>query len=405
MSARGTRRVSDGASHAVGFFILLGFGLAAPVLPLLAGDLGLTAASIGAAVAAFAVGRLLFGLGSLFGLTDMRRMLHLGWLIGGCLLTGAAAVWCALAPDAFQLITARTVQGIGSAMAMLAASIRPFVGDDDDALGRRVGNQQTVFLLGTAIGPVLGGVLAQFAGLHAPFWLTAALALCAIPCGIVAHRLGGAARGARTAAAGGAPAGTRGAVLVSAGGTLAALGIVVAANAMRSGFRTTFFPLWASDTLAMSETLIGIAMSVGALGFLSFAIVGRLVDRLGAAPVLAAGGALLALGSGLVLVYPAVWAAFASMVLATIGASSAIVSASTVILASARGPRRLIAIRDQRVATDAGMFLGPLMVGASMGAWAASGALVVLTVGGAAVCAAAVAVRPGAHTPTQEQST
>ena len=399
-SAR-ARRLSNGASHAVGFFVLLGFGLASPVLPLLAGDLGLTAASIGAAVAAFAVGRLLFGLGSLFGLTDMRRLLHLGWLIGGCLLTAAAAVWCALAPDALQLITARAVQGIGSAMAMLSASIRPFVGDDDDALGRRVGNQQTVFLLGTAIGPVFGGVLGQFAGLHAPFWLTAALALCGIPCGIYAHRLAPSSSGA--VPPGGPPPGAR--LLISAGGTLAVLGIIVIANGIRSGFRTTLFPLWASDVLAMSETLIGVAMSVGALGFLSFALVGRLVDRLGSAFVLAAGGVLLALSSALVLVVPAVWAAFASMVLSTVGASSTIVSASTIILTSARGPQRLIAIRNQRVATDAGMFLGPLLVGVSMGAWSTPGALIALTAGGAAVCAGAFAVRRSAHSTTQEQNT
>ncbi len=389
-----TQRLVNGASHAVGFFVLLGFGLASPVLPLLAGDLGLTVASIGAAVAAFAVGRLIFGLGSLFGLTEMRHMLHLGWLVGGCLLTAAAAAWCALAPDAVQLIAARALQGIGSAMAMLAASIRPFVLDDDDALGRRVGNQQTVFLLGTAIGPIIGGALGQFAGLHAPFWVTAALALCGIPCGLVAHRLG--ARLGTVApdpAVESRPAASR-RLFLAVPATAAALVIVAVANGNRSGFRTTFFPLWGNDVLRMSETMIGVALSVGALGFLSFAVVGRLVDRLGAAPVLAAGGALLALASGLILVFPAVWAGFVSMTLSTIGASSAVVAASTLILAAGRGSRRLIGIRNQRVATDVGMFLGPLLVGVALGGWGYTGALMALTIAGLAVMLAAFAVRP-----------
>jgi MFS family permease len=391
------QRLANGASHAVGFFVLLGFGLASPVLPLLAGDLGLTVASIGAAVAAFAVGRLIFGLGSLFGLTQMRHMLHLGWLVGGCLLTAAAAAWCALAPDAIQLIAARALQGIGSAMAMLAASIRPFVLDDDAALGRRVGNQQSVFMLGTAIGPIIGGVLGQFAGLHAPFWVTAALALCGIPCGLVAHRLGAGAGAVAAEPVTGPRVGTSRRLRVGMPAAAAALVIVAVANADRSGFRTTFFPLWSNDVLGMSETMIGVALSVGALGFLSFAVVGRLVDVLGAARVLAAGGVLLAVASGLVLVFPTVWAGFVAMVLSTMGASSTIVAASTIILAAGSGSRRLIAIRNQRVATDAGMFLGPLLVGVAIGAWGYSGALAALTVVGFAVVFAALAVRPDTH--------
>lgn len=387
----------------MGFLVLLGFGLASPVLPLLADDLGLTVASIGAAVGAFAVGRLLFGAASIFGLTEARHMLHPGWLIGGCLLTAAAAVWCGVAPDAVQLIAARAVQGVGSAMAMLAASIRPFVADDQENLGRRVGNQQTIFLLGTAVGPVIGGALGQFAGLHSPFWVTAALALCAVPFGLLAHRQGRGAEAARNPQIDEPESTSRRAWVVLPVVTLVALAIVTVANGSRSGFRTTFFPIWAHDELGLPETVIGVALGIGALGFLSSAIVGRVVDRFGPLPLLVAGGVILATATGLVLVAPSIPTGFIAMVLSTIGASSAIVGASTLIIRGDSRVERLLAVRNQRVATDLGMLLGPLSVGIALGAWAYDGTLVFLTLVSLAIIAAALIARPG-RTIVREES-
>lgn len=396
-------RLANGASHAVGFFILLGFGMAAPVLPLLAGDLGLTVASIGAAVAAFAVGRLIFGLSSLFGLAEARHMLHLGWLVGGCLLTAAAAAWCAVAPDGIQLVAARAVQGLGSAMAMLAASIRPFIADDQPDLGRRVGNQQTIFQLGTAVGPVIGGALGQFAGLHSPFWVTSALALCAIPCGLLAHRRGLSASSVTRPPQADPQLGRGRMLLAIPGVTVVALVIVTIANGSRSGYRTTFFPIWGHDVLGLPETVIGIALAVGAFGFLSAAIIGPLIDRVGPLPLLVAGGLLLAGSSALVLVLPAVWTGFVSMVLSTVGASSAIIGASTINIRGATGAERLIAIRNQRVATDVGMFLGPLLVGFSMGAFGYPGALWSISLVSLVIVAAALVARPQPYSATREE--
>jgi MFS family permease len=400
-------RIAIAASHAVGFFMLLGFGLGSPVLPLLADELGLTAASIGLAVGAFAIGRLLFGLGSLVGLNRAHHLLHPAWVVCGCVLTAAAAAWCALAPDATQLIVARAVQGVGSAMAMLAASVRPFVGDDRGALGRRVGDQQTVFLLGTAVGPVLGGVIGQFIGLHAPFWATALFALLGIPCGLIAHRFGEspsvmepADRRAARASAG--PGGALRGVGVLPVAIVVALVVVTIANANRSAFRTTLFPIWANDVLGMSETLIGVALSVGALGFLSFSLVGRLVDRLGSRPVVFTAGMLLAVATLLVLLHPAVWTAFVSMVLSTVGASSAIVASSTMLLNDGDRSRRLLAVRDQRVATDAGMFAGPVLIGLAIAAWSYSGAMLALSLAGLVVAAAALLLRPPTRIPQKE---
>ncbi len=396
MPAVPSPRLANGASHAVGFFILLGFGLASPVLPLLADDLGLTVASIGAAVGAFAVGRLIFGIASLFGLTEARHMLHPGWLVGGCLLAAAAAAWCAVAPDAGQLIAARAVQGIGSAMAMLAASIRPFLADDQDGLGRRVGNQQTIFLLGTAIGPVVGGAIGQFAGLHAPFWVTAVLALCGIPCGLLAHRLSLPASAAVTRPARVESGTGRRLWVALPAATVVALVVVSVANGSRSGYRTTFFPIWGHDVLGLPETVIGIALGIGALGFLSSAVVGPLADRFGALPLLVAGALLLAASTAIVLAVPAVWSGFVSMVLSTVGASSAIVGASTISIRAGTGEERLLAIRNQRVATDVGMFLGPVLVGASMGAWGYGGSLWALTAVSLALGVAVLVARPAA---------
>lgn len=386
-----SQHLANLASHAVGFFVLLGFGLGSPVLPLLADDLGLSAASIGVVIGAFAVGRLLFGIASLLGMGGERSLLHPGWMIGGCLLAAAAAAWCAVAPDAAQLIAARALQGVGSAMAMLAASVRPFVGDDEEGIGRRVGDQQTAFLLGTAFGPAIGGVIGGAVGLHAPFWATALFALLGIPCGLIAHRLGGS-RIAENASRNETPApATRPArhLVGLTIGSATALVVVAVANGSRSAYRTTLFPIWGQDVLGMSEALIGVALSVGALGFLSFSLVGRLVDRLGSRPVVVVAGAILAASAALVIVVPAAWAAFVSMALATIGASSAIVASSTVLLSESGVAGRLRAVRNQRVMTDAGMFAGPMLIGVALGAWGYPGAFLSLVVTGTLIGVAA----------------
>jgi EmrB/QacA subfamily drug resistance transporter len=101
-------------------------------------------------------------------------------LVGGTALFGLASIACALAPNAFWLLTGRGLQGVGSAMLMpnsLAILGASFSGE---ARGRSIGIWAAVGAAMAAIGPVLGGGLIDVAGWRAVFLINLPLCLGAI---------------------------------------------------------------------------------------------------------------------------------------------------------------------------------------------------------------------------------
>lgn len=128
-------------------------------LPVLQRDLHATAADLQWVVEAYALflaALILVGgaLGDRFG---RRRIYAIG-----IALFALASVWCGLAPNATQLIIARSVQGIGGALltpgslAIISASF-PAAGR-----GRAIGTWSGFTTITSALGLVLGGFLIQF---------------------------------------------------------------------------------------------------------------------------------------------------------------------------------------------------------------------------------------------------
>jgi MFS family permease len=84
--------------------------------------------------------------------------------LGGIILFTLASLACGLASDPLLLISARVLQGLGAGIyypAVSATIQRQFSGRDRS---RAFGYLGSVVGLSTAIGPLLGGVLIQFAG-------------------------------------------------------------------------------------------------------------------------------------------------------------------------------------------------------------------------------------------------
>lgn len=94
------------------------------------------------------------------------RLLNLG-----ALLWTAAAVVCALAPSFGTLVAARGVQGIAGAvmMTMPLAIARDEAGSRGEGTGAVMGLLGTSNALGVALGPVVGGIAANFWGWRAVF--------------------------------------------------------------------------------------------------------------------------------------------------------------------------------------------------------------------------------------------
>src|SRR3954468_11778918 len=68
-----------------------------------------------------------------------------------------ASLWCGLAPNAMQLLTARGVQGGGAALLIPSSLAIIGASFDESERGRAIGTWAGVSAISAAIGPVLGG--------------------------------------------------------------------------------------------------------------------------------------------------------------------------------------------------------------------------------------------------------
>jgi EmrB/QacA subfamily drug resistance transporter len=87
-----------------------------------------------------------------------------------------ASLWCAVAPSIGHLIVARCVQGIGGALATPGSLALISANFSGAARGRAIGTWSGFSAITTAIGPVLGGALAQAFSWRAVFFINIPLA-------------------------------------------------------------------------------------------------------------------------------------------------------------------------------------------------------------------------------------
>ncbi|KAL1518955.1 hypothetical protein AB1Y20_003225 [Prymnesium parvum] len=257
--------------------LMLGHGVASPLLPLLASELGASASSVGLALSAFGAARLLLNVP--VGLAADR--LHDGTrplLVGGGLVTGLGTAACGVATDTSELLAARLVAGAGNACYLGAAQIHLSGELSTPATRARVlGANYSCLLLGVSAGPVLGGLLADCTGsLRAPWVCVAVLNLIA-----AAHAAlqlprrsggGGAARQGRGAAP---PAGSWKEIIST---RFVVAGIAHASTfALRQGGRNLLLALVAVDIFNYSPRDLGFLF--GAMALVDLAAVGSSSSR------------------------------------------------------------------------------------------------------------------------------
>nr|WP_054053652.1 MFS transporter [Alloactinosynnema sp. L-07] len=342
---------------AANFVIAIGFGLVAPALPTFARsfDVSVTAASI--VVSAFAVARLVFApaAGALLGRIGERKVYLTGLMIVA-VSTGA----CAFADEYWQLVTVRALGGIGSTMftvsgvALLVHLTPPTV------RGKATGLWGTSFLLGTVVGPLVGGGLITIS-LRAPFIAYAAALVVAIL--IVWLSLRGSTLIAEAGENPHPELPLRTAMRDS--GFRAALASNFANGWAAFGVRVSLVPLFITEVLDREDSFAGTALAVFAAGNVAMLMVsGRLSDRWGRKPpvligLVVAGLATMAVG------YTESVPVF-MLLTAVAGLGTGILSppqsaaVADVIGSNARGGQVLAAFQ---MVADIGAILGPIIAG------------------------------------------
>jgi MFS family permease len=346
--------------------IMMGSSVISPVLPLIAQEFGVSYVGAGALISAFALGRIPFDFigGALVDHVSPR------WIAaGGAAVVAISAGLSALAQDFHVLLCYRFIGGVGSAlftitaMTCLARTVAP------QRMGQAMGFYQSMLLIGVSLGPSVGGVAASvFQNLRAPFWAMAGLsfAVAMMSCRWVGEFTPTSTQAHPATTSAGAPSPLR---QLSHDFTFVFIcSVTLLLFGIRSGVTLNLMPLFAQETLGLSETGIGLSQSLCSLA--NFCVLwhaGRLLDRAGRRWVLLASLWASALA---VLCFP--WATTAWMLmLAAIlfGAAIGYVGpAPAAVIADLTPPGAAGKVMGvYRGAGDTGLLLGPIVVG-----WVAS---------------------------------
>jgi MFS family permease len=257
----------------VSLVVMMGSSMVTPSLTLYAQDIGANEFLVGAVIAGFAIGRLVFDLPAGF-LTDRLGMgrtmiLGLGILVGASTLAG-------LAPDYWVLLSARVLEGVGSAVYVSAAIAFVLFSSDASKRGTNIGGYQSILMTGPIVGPVLGAPIAAFFGYNAPYFAFAAMVAAALV--IIAFL---SFRGRfNTQQAGAEQQASRqaGMVVYLNTAAIATFGF----SFLRAGMYTTGMPLFAYGSLELSVFDVGIILTMASLANLASSFFsGRLTQAYG----------------------------------------------------------------------------------------------------------------------------
>ena len=153
----------------IAFFVMVGFGVVIPVLPVFVRSFHVGYTEVGAVVSAFALMRLVASpfCGKLVDWAGERTILAIG--IG---IVAVSSAMVGLAHSYLEVLLLRGAGGIGSAMFSISAMTLLLGTTAPSMRGRAVGFYQGGFLIGGMAGPAIGGLLAVIS-LRAPFFFYA----------------------------------------------------------------------------------------------------------------------------------------------------------------------------------------------------------------------------------------
>ena len=354
-------------------------GMVPPLLPLLAAEWQLSPLQVGLVNTLYAVGRL----GTSYPASALRaRHGTRAVVFVGLALLVPGVVACGLARGFPSFLVARLVMGIGASAAFLAIFAELLESTPAAWRGRLTNAFEAMAILSLGLGSTLGAFIAGAVGWR---WVFVGAGPVLLVCGLVWPRLG--SETGRRAAPPEASGRTEGRAAHRR--LLPVYGASLSLSMTWSGLFATLAPLLGAAGYGLSSGALGLALSAGYATELAGLLgIGIVIDRVRREPVFLGGGLAVALG-GLVMAagtHPAVFV----LGLALVGGGFAVWMVPAIVLADRVGtpmPPGHFAV--YRIAMDAGMILGPLVLGAAadlIGARAAVGSAgLVLVAGGLAL--------------------
>ena len=347
---------------AISITVALGFGMVIPVLPLYAKSFGVGLAVIG--LIQFVFGSTRFSFGLVGGLV-VDRFGERACTIAGLLIVAASSYAAGLAQNFPQLVVARGIGGAGSALFIAGLNNRILRIIEPEAMGRATGAFRASFLVGIGAGPALGGLVAGRFGLAAPFhfYATGLLLASVIAWIVMADKAGSehprvrrspldALRAARP--------------LLGDGRYIVALLATLVGWWTISGPLQTVGPVFAEQVLALSESQIGFAVTMLAVGeIITLIFAGRAADRFGRRAVLLPSLAVTATATALLgqLGSDSAWAYYPLMIAVGGGIAAGGAAAGGLLADSIPREGSGAAVGVNQMAGDLGYLTAPTAIG------------------------------------------
>jgi DHA1 family multidrug resistance protein-like MFS transporter len=241
----------------VSSFVILGLNIISPVLPQYALSFSIPVALVGWAIAAFALARVVIDIPAGFLADRFGRKRN---MVLGLVLIVLSSIVAGTANNYAWLISARVVEGIGSALYITSATTWVAQVTAGESRGRYMSLYSGLIFAGTSFGPAIGGYSAVHFGLRAPFFVYAVFAFIGLIATLPLKETADSLEATRSKLhMKDVPS-----VLLN-GPFLLVNCSVLALFFLRAGVRSTLVPLYASLNLSLSEEKIGILLTVAAV--------------------------------------------------------------------------------------------------------------------------------------------
>ena len=340
----------------IAFFVMVGFGVVVPVLPVYVRSFGVGNAEVGAVVSAFALLRFISSpfCGRLIDLAGERAILSIG--IGIVALSSGLV---GIAQNYPELLVLRGIGGIGSALFTVSA-MTLLIGSTSTAMrARSIGFYQGGFLIGGMTGPALGGLLATIS-LTAPFFFYAGTLAAA---GVVGMLLLRPRTVALPSESGNTIAHISFRTVVRDRGFRAACVANFAQGWTSFGVRNSLVPVLIVEVLRGPSAWTGIAFAFSAVSqTLALAPAARFIDTVGRKPAIVGSFAVAAVTIAAVPFVTSFWALTALLCLYGVAAAF-MGTAPAAAVGDAAGGQGGRPVAVFSMFSDFGAIIGPLVAG------------------------------------------